>query len=354
MTRRWCGTKTAFCGRHLLLLQLARGHGTIAPRQEPVGERLAHRARYAVPVISRFAPSPTGEAHPGTLLSALLVWLDARKRGGDVLLRLEDLDTTRVKTQWSEQIVEACDFIGLGWDEIIVQSGRRAEHELALEQLAAAGRLYPCTCSRADRAGGRRAPDGGWAYANTCRDKPLPAGGWRAVDGNLRARLDDERVEIVDDGGMDLSQTPAVDMGDPIVRRRDGVIAYQLAVVVDDAAARITDIVRGHDIAPSTATQVMLQRLLHVPTPRYRHHFLLLERGGDKLAKLHGSIPFTQVRAKYDGPALCGWLAYTAGLLDEPRPFTPRDLLPTFDWSRVHRADRVVEWNDGLTVGASC
>ena len=133
-------------------------------------------------VISRFAPSTTGEAHPGTLLSALLVWLDARARGGRALLRLEDLDThAREGRRGATQIVDALAWLGLDWDETVVQSGRTAAHEAALDALAAAGRLYPCTCSRADRAGGRRAPDGGWAYENTCRGTPLPVGGWRAV-----------------------------------------------------------------------------------------------------------------------------------------------------------------------------
>lgn len=302
-------------------------------------------------MISRFAPSTTGEAHPGTLLSALLVWLDARARGGKALLRLEDLDTTRVKAQWSAQLVEACEWLGLDWDETVVQSGRRAAHEAALDRLAEAGRLYPCTCSRADRTGGRRAPDGGWAYANTCRGKALPAGGWRAVDGNLRVRLPDERVELVDAGGMDLSQVPAIEMGDPIVRRRDGVIAYQLAVVVDDADAGISDVVRGRDIAPSTATQIMLQRLLGYSTPRYRHHFLLLERTGDKLAKLHGSIPFSELRARYSGPELCGVLAAAAGQLAEPRACVPAELVAVFDWHRVPTLDRFARLTDqGLQI----
>jgi len=297
-------------------------------------------------VRSRFAPSPTGEAHPGTLLSALLVWLDARAHGGQALLRLEDLDTTRVKAEWSTQMLDALAWLGLDWDETVVQSGRTPAHEAALDQLAAAGRLYPCTCSRADRAAGRRAPDGGWAYENTCRGTPLPAGGWRTFDGNLRVQLDDSRIELVDDGGLDLSQTPAHDMGDPIVRRRDGVIAYQLAVVVDDAAAGITHVVRGHDIAPSTATQVMLQRLLSVPTPRYRHHFLLLEHGkAEKLAKLHGSIPFGELRARHSAEELCGLLAHAAGLVDEPAPTTPRQLVTAFDWSRVPRADCIATFD---------
>jgi glutamyl-Q tRNA(Asp) synthetase len=304
-------------------------------------------------VISRFAPSTTGEAHPGTLLAALLVWLDARARRGRALLRLEDLDVTRIKAAWSEQMIEACAWLGLAWDAVVVQSDRRAAHDAALDALAAAGRLYPCSCSRADRIGGRRAPDGSWAYANTCRGRPLPPGGWRAAHDAIRVQLDDDRIELVDAGGLDLSQTPALELGDPVVRRRDGVIAYQLAVVVDDHDAAITDVVRGRDIAPSTATQIMLQRLLAMATPRYRHHFLLLEPGAGKLAKLHGSIPFSQLRARYDGAQLCGVLAHGAELADAPTPCTPRDLVAAFDWRRVPRGDRVARWDEhGLAISA--
>jgi glutamyl-Q tRNA(Asp) synthetase len=303
-------------------------------------------------VVSRFAPSTTGEAHPGTLLAALLVWLDARSRGGHVAMRLEDLDITRVRAAWADQMVEACAWLGLVWDAVVVQSDRRAAHEAALDTLAAAGRLYPCGCSRAARAGGRRAPDGSWAYDNTCRGRALPTGGWRASSEAIRVRLDDDRIELVDDGGLDLSQTPARDMGDPIVRRRDGVIAYQLAVVVDDRDQAISDVIRGRDIAPSTATQVMLQRLLGAPTPRYRHHFLLLEQArGDKLAKLHGSIPFRELRARHDGPGLCGILAHAAGLAASPAPCTPDELVAGFDWRRVPTADRVARWTErGLVI----
>ena len=276
------------------------------------------------------------------------MWLDARSRGGQSLLRLEDIDTTRVKPEWAAQMVEALAWLGLDWDEVIVQSARTPSHEAALDRLASDNRLYPCTCSRAQRSGGRRAPDGGWAYDNTCRGTPLPAGGWRGVgDLSVRVRLPDERVELVDEGGMVLSQTPAIELGDPIVRRRDGAIAYQLAVVVDDADEGITDVVRGRDIAPSTATQVLLQRLLGVATPRYRHHFLLLEPAGDKLAKLHGSIPWTELRARYDDPReLCSVLAEAANLGSG----TPRELVATFDWARVPHDDRIARFGGGLVI----
>lgn len=289
-------------------------------------------------MITRFAPSTTGEAHPGTLLSALLVWLEARRRGGKAILRLEDLDTTRAKGTWAKDLEAACIELGLVWNAVHVQSRFTAAHEAALDQLEAAGRLYPCSCSRSDRAGGRRAPDGGWAYENTCRDQPL-VGGWRAQTEAVRMRLDDDHIALVDDGGMDLSQTPAVDMGDPIVRRKDRVIAYHLAVVVDDAAAGITDVIRGKDIAPSTATQVMLQRVLGLPTPRYRHHFLLLEPGKDgKLSKLHGSLPYSELRQWFTPKEIIGKLAHVAGLTDDDEPRSVRRL--ELDWARVPTEDR--------------
>jgi glutamyl-Q tRNA(Asp) synthetase len=301
-------------------------------------------------VVSRFAPSTTGEAHPGTLLSALLTWLDARRRGDRVLLRLENLDFTRCKPGWADRMIDDLGWLGLDWDGVVDQQTRAADHEAALDTLAAAGRLYPCFCTRADRAGGRRAPDGGWAYPNTCRSRALPPGGWRAATDAVRLRLDDDRVELVDEGGLDLSQNPAAEMGDPIVRRRDGVIAYQLVVVVDDAASGVDRIVRGRDIAPSTATQVMVQRLLAVPTPSYRHHLLLLEPRGDKLAKLHGSIGSTALRARYRGDELCGIIAHAAGLLATPEPCRPADLVADFSWDRVRNDDRIATWTDHLEI----
>ncbi len=243
---------------------------------------------------------------------------------------------------------EALAWLGLDWDERTVQSERGGAHHAALDELAAAGRLYACACSRAART--RPAPDGGFAYDTTCRERTVTD--WRSCGEPLRHRLPDERVELVDELGVELSQTPAIDMGDPIVRRRDGVLAYQLVVVVDDADAGVTDVVRGRDIAPSTATQVMLQRLLGVPTPRYRHHFLVLEPGrAHKLAKLHGSIPFGQLRARYHGDELCGVLAHAAGLVGCSDATKPLALIADFDWSRVRRDDVVARWDGGLALG---
>jgi len=292
----------------------------------------------------RFAPSTTGEAHPGTLLAALLCWLDARSRGARLVLRLEDLDRTRCKPELAERMCADLDDFGLDWDEVQLQTELGAQHHAALDRLAEQGALYPCGCSRAALAGGRRALDGGWAYQNTCRERALPAVGWRRCQEPLRARLPDGTIAIADESGLDLSQTPARDMGDPIVRRRDGVIAYQLVVVADDAASAVTRVVRGSDLAASTATQVALQRLLGVAQPVYRHHLLLLEPRGDKLAKFHGAVGMSALRDHYPPDALCGLLAYAAGLLAIPEPCQPRDLLGVFAWHRIATADRVLAW----------
>ena len=152
------------------------------------------------------------------------------------------------------------------------------------------------------------------------------------------------RVAPVDEGGLDLAQDPAAQMGDPIVRRRDGSVAYQLAVVVDDAASGVTRVVRGRDLAPSTATQVALQRLLGLPEPRYRHHLLLLDEQGGKLGKRHRSVGADALRGAYEAPALLGWLAHAAGLRERPDPTSPRALRAAFAWSRVATRDRVVRW----------
>jgi glutamyl/glutaminyl-tRNA synthetase len=288
---------------------------------------------------ARFAPSTTGPAHPGTLLAALLCWLDARSRGARLVLRLEDLDPERCRPEWSDAMVEALDWLGLDFDAVAAQSSRAGDHAAALDRLAAAGRLYPCRCTRS----ALRAAGAG-AYPGTCRERALPRGGWRAAREPLRARLPGGRIELADESGLAIAGDPSRDPGDPVVRRRDGAIAYHLAGVVDDAAAGVTRVVRGRDLADTTPTQVALQRLLDLPTPSYRHHLLLLEPRGDKLAKLHGAVGFAELRAVYGAPALCGVLARAAELRPTAAPVTPRELLADFSWARVRGSDRVLHW----------
>jgi glutamyl/glutaminyl-tRNA synthetase len=263
-------------------------------------------------------------------------------------LRLEDLDPQRCRPEWAIAMVHDLEWLGIDWDSRQLQSEAGNAHEAAIERLAQQGALYPCRCSRSEiRAEGRRAPDGGWRYSNRCRERPLPAvgaGGWRDCGEVLRARLPDQPLAIVDESGEPLSPYPAREFGDPVVLRRDGALSYHLASVVDDYSVGVTRVIRGRDLAPSTGVQVALQRLLEAPTPSYRHHLLLLEERGEKLAKFHGAVAIAELRRRYDAPKLCGWLAAAAGLLDAPAPITPAELLADFSWEAVSKRDRVVRW----------
>ncbi len=280
--------------------------------------------------VSRYAPSTTGGAHPGTLLAGLLCWLDARSRGARIVLRLEDLDPQRCHPEYAEAVQDDLAWIGLDWDAVRLQSDFARDHEDAIERLKAGGLVYPCRCSRSDVAAvGLPAPDGSYHYPNTCRGRSLDDAG---PDQALRCRIDDDSA-----------------FGDPIVLRRDGGIAYHLANVVDDAREGVTRVVRGRDLETTTCTQIALQRLLGFETPEYHHHLLLLEPRGDKLAKLHGSVSAAELRDFYEGPALCGVLAWAAGLIEEPREIQARELLAGFSWDRVREEDRVMEW-DGAAL----
>lgn len=299
----------------------------------------------AAPERCRFAPTTSGPAHPGTLLAALLCWLDARKRGAHLLLRLEDVDPTRCTPESARDMREALAWLGLDWDETALQSERRGAHEAALDRLAERGLLYPCRCSRSDiRSAGLRAADGGWRYPGTCRARPLEAADLRDGSCTLRLRLERGWVEPTDEGGLDLGQDPSQALGDPVLMRRDGAVAYHLAVVVDDAEQGITRVVRGRDLAPSTALHRVIQHHLDLPTPAYRHHLLLLEERGDKLAKLHGAVGWRELHDHTSAERLCGWLARVAGLRGSGAEIRPPELLDGFDWERVRRNDPVVRW----------
>lgn len=302
--------------------------------------------------ISRFAPSTTGEAHPGTLLAALLCWLDARQRGATIILRLEDLDVARCRPEWRQQMPAALEWLGLDWDKITSQSvDSKDAVEAALDQLTQRGVVYRCLCSRSEiRQKSQKAPDGSWRYPNTCRERLLE-GDWRDTTENLRVRLPPGEIVVNDQSGATLIQDPSVDMGDPVVRRRDGVMTYHLGVVVDDGRSAVNHIVRGMDLFVSTPTQIALQRLLGAMTPSYHHHLLLLENQEQKLAKFHGSVGFTTLSRFYRPDELCGFLAWCAGLMPAPTPCRPNDLLPDFDWRRVRKANRIIRWDGTQLTG---
>jgi glutamyl-Q tRNA(Asp) synthetase len=233
--------------------------------------------------VARFAPSPTGPLHLGSLLAAVGSYLDARANGARWRVRIEDLDTPRVIPGCADEMLRTLEAFGFEWDgEVLYQSSRREAYREALATLAAAGRSFACSCSRKDLGAGNEEAEG---YPGTCRNGPTKPGPTAQ-----RFRVSDTRVEF-----EDLFQgTQSFDLaacGDFVIERRDGIASYQLAVVVDDAFQEITRVVRGADLIASTPWQIDLQRALSLPTPIYGHLPLLLEPDGAKLSKSRHALP---------------------------------------------------------------
>jgi glutamyl-Q tRNA(Asp) synthetase len=230
----------------------------------------------------RFAPSPTGPLHAGSLLAAVASWLDARAAGGRWLVRMEDLDRPRCVPGAADTILRQLEAYGLGWDgEVLYQSQRDAAYAAALDQLKAAGHAYPCACTRSQLAAAPKNAEGETIYPGTCR-AGLPPG---AVARAWRVRVDEVSACFQDRVHGRVCQNLEADVGDFIVKRADGLFAYQLAVVVDDAHQGITDVVRGADLLWNTPRQVHLLGLLGLPTPRYAHMPLIVNAIGQKLSK---------------------------------------------------------------------
>ncbi len=255
--------------------------------------------------VSRFAPSPTGPLHLGHAYSALLSHDLARERDGTFLLRIEDIDPGRARTEHVDGIIEDLLWLGLEWDgELLYQSERLATYAAALERLKAAGLVYPCFCTRADIAASAAAPHspGGPLYPGTCRSLADPdltrPHAWRldmakAVQvGALRWR----------DHGVDIVAEPEI-FGDVVLARKDAPASYHLAVTLDDAAQQVSDVVRGRDLFSSTHVHRLLQALLDLPTPAYHHHALIADAAGDRLAKRHGAPAIRDLRDGGADPA---------------------------------------------------
>ncbi|MEZ5499462.1 MAG: tRNA glutamyl-Q(34) synthetase GluQRS [Steroidobacteraceae bacterium] len=232
----------------------------------------------------RFAPSPTGHLHLGSLVVAIASYLEARAHGGQWRLRIDDLDTARVKPGCSDSIIQLLERLGLEWDgPVTYQSKRLPHYRDALDQLARLNRLYHCHCSRKDLAQDPGSSTG--AYPGTCREQSFPA-----TESATRFRVTDTDVVVIDDGVSGRLSWSLRELGDVIVKRRDSVIAYQLAVVVDDELDGVRHVVRGADLLPSTAWQVQLQRCLGFSQPRYAHIPLVVEADGRKLSKRDHAI----------------------------------------------------------------
>ena len=230
----------------------------------------------------RFAPSPSGPLHFGSLVAAVASWLDARAAGGEWLVRIEDVDRPRTVPGAADEILRSLEALGLTWDgEVVRQSERTALYDAALERLRQAGHVYRCRCSRREIADSAIHGLEGAIYPGTCRGRVVPEDESAAV----RAIAPTQAIRFEDRVQGAIIQKVARDIGDFVLKRRDGLHAYQLAVVVDDAGQGVTDVVRGADLLWSTPRQIALQRWLGYPTPRYMHVPVAANRAGEKLSK---------------------------------------------------------------------
>ena len=298
-------------------------------------------------VVGRFAPSPSGRMHLGNLFSALLAWLSVRHAGGTMVLRIEDLDPERCRPEYAAQLKEDLLWLGLDWDvEQMPQSRKGGDYAAAFAKLEARGLIYPCYCSRAQlhAASAPHASDGQHIYPGTCRHltdaqraamTKRPA--WRLI-------VPDADISFTDGLQGAYTENLARDCGDFILRRADGVYAYQLAVVYDDAEAGVTQVVRGRDLLPSVPRQMYLQQLLGYKTPDYYHVPLLIAPDGRRLSKRERDLDMARLRAAYTPWQVIGLLAQLAGLRPTAESVLPEQLVRDFSWNCVRREDVCVQF----------
>ena len=287
----------------------------------------------------RFAPSPTGRMHLGNVYAALLSWLSAKSQDGAWVLRIEDIDTQRSRQEYADQLMADLEWLGLTWDEgPFYQSQRGTIYEEYLEKLHTLGLTYPCYCTRADILA-TQAPhesDGRIVYKGTCRNLVRSEElGVRSKSPATRLIVPDEEISFVDNHYGENRINLATHCGDFILRRADGAWAYQLAVVIDDALMGITEVVRGRDLLLSVPQQIYLHRLLGFTPPSFCHLPLLCNQEGQRLCKRDKSLDLGELRKTHTPHQLIGLLAHYSGIIPQPEPASPQDLIQAFSWQKV-------------------
>ena len=296
--------------------------------------------RFEAKVVGRFAPSPSGRLHLGNLMSSLLAWLDVRSQNGVMLFRLEDLDPARSFPRFAHQMAEDLRWLGLDWDvgwqpgdTAYAQSHRTQRYAAALQELEAQGRVYDCHCTRAERlAASAPHPGDEQPRGCTCRTHPKPDTGRPAAK---KLWVPDSEIDWRDGHFGPQHDTLRAGEDDFIIRRSDGVFAYQLAVSVDDLEMGVTRVVRAQDLLSSTAKQMTLIRLLGGNAPNYCHCPLLVDSQGRKLSKRAGDLSMEAFRVQYTPEALLGMLAKLSGLRETDEPVTAADLVRGFSWDKI-------------------
>ena len=285
--------------------------------------------------VGRFAPTPSGRMHLGNVFAALIAWLSVRSRDGEMVLRMEDLDTQRTSAEFAETLRQDLAWLGLTYDrETPPQSQRSQVYDLYFDRLRQQGLLYPCYCTRTQlhSVNAPHLSDGTYVYTGTCRNLKDPPKDRKPA---WRVMVPDKLWTVVDKVQGHYELNLATQCGDMVVRRADGIYVYQLAVTVDDGEAGVTEVVRGMDLLSSAPRQMYLQELFGFPHPEYGHVPMLLAPDGRRLSKRDRDLDLGELRKRISPENLLGTLAFAAGLIDRKCPISAGELATEFSWDKL-------------------
>ncbi len=307
-------------------------------------------------IVGRFAPTPSGRLHLGNVYALLCAWAHARKQGGTVVLRIEDLDAVRCPREYADLLVGDLHWLGLDWDEgaysgkecdKYFQSRRSGIYQEYLNRLEKEGHLFPCFCSRGElhAADAPHLSDGRYRYPGTCRNLTQEEIAIKKFirPPAMRVRVNDEPISFTDGHYGAKTYVLEEDSGDFIVQRSDGVFAYHLAVVVDDALMGVTEIVRGRDLLDSVPVQLYLYKLLGFTPPRYCHIPLLVDKDGRRLAKRDKDLDMGVLREKYTPEEIIGYIAWQVGLIPRKEKITAKEFLQIFAVNKLPHEDIILK-----------
>ncbi len=292
--------------------------------------------------VGRFAPTPSGRMHLGNVFAGMLAWLSVKSRDGEMVLRMEDLDTQRTSGEFAQLVREDLLWLGLTWDrETEAQSQRSAVYGKYFDILAQKDLLYPCYCTRSQlhSVNAPHLSDGTYVYPGTCRD--LSQTQREAFDRKpaWRVRVPDRLWQFEDRLQGAYRENLATDCGDFVVRRADGVYVYQLAVTVDDGEAGVTEVVRGMDLLSSAPRQMYLQELFGFSHPQYGHVPMLLSPDGRRLSKRDRDLDLGELKKYHSAEEILGALAFACGLTDQKTAISAKELAAEFSWDNIRKDD---------------
>ena len=292
--------------------------------------------------VGRFAPTPSGRMHLGNVFAGLIAWLSVKSRGGEMVLRMEDLDTQRTSAEFAQVLREDLLWLGLTWDrETAPQSQRSHVYDEYFGILKEKGLLYPCYCTRSQlhNVNAPHLSDGTYVYAGTCRNLTKQEQAAFRRDPAWRVMVPDRMWQVEDQVQGLYRENLSTDCGDFVVRRADGVYVYQLAVTVDDGEAGVTEVVRGMDLLSSAPRQMYLQELFGFAHPQYGHVPMLLAPDGRRLSKRDKDLDLGVLRQNMTPEALIGTLAYAGGLIEKNESISAAELSTEFSWDKLRKED---------------